>query len=697
MRISRLKILLCLFALPPLLAACGGNDSNSGTAAQSFTIGGSVSGLAAAGLVLANGNDTASPASGSTTFSFPITVSTGGSYDVKVSVQPSGESCAVANGSGAVGSSNVTNVTVTCSPNAYNISGSISGLTTAGLLLANGQDTVSPAANATGFTFPNAVTTGSAYAVTIAAQPTNATCSVAQATGTVGTGAVSNVAVSCAPNAFTLGGTISGLASAGLVLANGSDTLSLAVGSQAFTFANPVAEGGTYTVTVQAQPQGTTCSVGNGSGTMGGANLVSVQVTCSPNAYKVGGSITGLTVAGLVLANGGDTVSLGANASTFTMPHTVAFGGSYSVTVQQQPPGLTCAVSGTYPATMGAGDVTNVSVTCSVPTQYTLLAGRETCPSGGDNIDGSGAAASVSQESILAFDAAGNAYATSDQQTVRKITPVGVVTTLAGQPYGGLGTPVDGVGAAAVFSNLSAITVDSAGNVYVIDANEIRKVTQAGVVTTLAGSTSAGYRDGTGSAAGFSHPYALTVDPQGNLYVSDTNNSLIRKVTATGVVTTLAGGTLGFANGTGTLAQFNNPRGIVIDASGNLYVNDSGNGVVRKVTPSGVVTSFVGAPGLSYADGPNGVAGFWQLWDLSIDASGDLFAIDAGFTALREITPAGVVTTVATTGYFTTKTGLPRPTVGVQLPALSTPRYFSVNAAGTIYVPIGCAVETVGP
>lgn len=248
-------------------------------------------------------------------------------------------------------------------PTTYSIGGTITGLGSNGLVLANGTDSTNPAMGALGFTFVQTVVGGSSYAVTVLTQPANATCSVSQGAGTVGTAAVTTVQVTCAANAYRVGGTISGLGSAGLVLANGADTVAPSMGASSFTFANAVAEGGSYAAGVQTQPSGTTCSVGNGSGTMGAADVTNVQVTCSPNAYGVGGTITGLTATGLVLANGADTTSPAANATSFALPAKVAFDGIYSVVVQQQPTGLSCTVGGAFPATMGAADVTNVSVT----------------------------------------------------------------------------------------------------------------------------------------------------------------------------------------------------------------------------------------------------------------------------------------------------------------------------------------------
>ena len=167
---------------------------------------------------------------------------------------------------------------------------------------------------------------------------------------------------------------------------------------------------------------------------------------------------------------------------------------------------------------------------------------------------------------------------------IRKVTSAGVVTTLAGS--GAIGA-ADGTGTAATFNYPRGISIDASGNLFIADTNnhKIRRVSSAGVVTTLAGSGTAGATNGTGSAATFSTPAATAVDGDDNVYVADTSNSLIRKVTSTGVVTTLAGtGVIGAANGSSATATFNTPAGITIDASGNVYVADTINNLIRKIS-----------------------------------------------------------------------------------------------------------------
>jgi len=266
--------------------------------------------------------------------------------------------------------------------------------------------------------------------------------------------------------------------------------------------------------------------------------------------------------------------------------------------------------------------------------------------------NGTGSAARFFKPSGVAVDSAGNVYvADMRNHTIRKVTPAGVVTTLAG--LAGSSGSANGTGSAARFFNPSGVAVDSAGNVYVADYynSTIRKVTPGGVVTTLAGvARSPGSDDGTGSAARFNYPYSVAVSSAGDVYVADTYNHTIRKVTPGGVVTTLAGlaGSYGTDDGTGSDALFNYPYGVAVDSAGDVYVADTENHTIRKVTPNSVVTTFAGLAG-SYGsdDGTGSAAQFYLPYGVAVDSAGNVCVADMGNDAIRKVTPAGVVTTLA--------------------------------------------------
>lgn len=256
--------------------------------------------------------------------------------------------------------------------------------------------------------------------------------------------------------------------------------------------------------------------------------------------------------------------------------------------------------------------------------------------------DGEAAVATFLAPTNPAMDGAGNVYL-ADQHAIRKIAATGVVTTVAGGAEAGT---TDGLGAAARFAKPTAVAVDRAGNLYVTDVdfrhkgpfnqrvltNTIRKITPAGRVTTLAGSIGPpGAFDGSAAQARFSRPYGIAVDGNGNLYVGDCGNHAIRKVTLSGVVSTFAGsaGLSGSADGAGTAARFNCPTGVALDEEGNVYVADSGNATVRKIAPLGAVTTLAGTAGKSGStDGTGAAARFTHLFSLTVDKAGNVFAGD---------------------------------------------------------------------
>jgi len=312
--------------------------------------------------------------------------------------------------------------------------------------------------------------------------------------------------------------------------------------------------------------------------------------------------------------------------------------------------------------------------------QVTTLAGSGTSGSL-DNPNGINAQFSVPFG--VAVDGAGNVYvADTANHLIRKITPAGVVTTLAGN--GNFGFNDDPNGALAEFDNPVGVAVDGAGNVYVADSqnHRIRKITSAGAVTTLAGSATAGSVDATGTAAQFGFPEGVAVDGAGNVYVADTANHRIRKVTPLGVVTTLVGSSQGFADGTGTNARFSSPKGVAVDGAGNVYVADTNNHRIRKITPAGAVTTLAGNGNFGFVDNANGSsARFDSPEGVAVDGAGNVYVADTNNNRIRKITPLGAVTTLAggTSGFVDN-------TIGSSA-RFDSPRKVAVDGAGgNVYV-----------
>jgi sugar lactone lactonase YvrE len=334
------------------------------------------------------------------------------------------------------------------------------------------------------------------------------------------------------------------------------------------------------------------------------------------------------------------------SAAQFNHPNGVAVDAAGAIYVADQFNGRIRKIS-------PAGDVTTLAGT----------AGRFSFPSG------------------VAVDSAGNVYvAESFKDVIRVITPAAVVTTLAGTAS--LAGDADGPGAMARFFTPIAVATDTSGNVYVTDATTIRKISPDDVVSTLAGSAIFGSEDGAGAAAQFDSLNGVAVDGTGNLYVADQGNQTIRKITATGVVTTFAGTAGELGSDDGSAARFNFPAGVAVDSAGNVFVADLANSVIRKITPAGAVTTLAGAANTTgSADGTGPAARFNTVADVAVDGAGNLYVPDFGAHTIRKITPAGVVTTLAGTA------GLSGNTDGTGAAArFNNPIGVAVDSAGNVYV-----------
>lgn len=304
--------------------------------------------------------------------------------------------------------------------------------------------------------------------------------------------------------------------------------------------------------------------------------------------------------------------------------------------------------------------------------------------------------------SSVALDAAGDIYvADYGNNLIREISTAGVVTTFAGSGNAGY---TDETGLLASFNEPAGLTIDASGNLFVADAgnNLIRKITTAAVVTTIAGSDTTGYVDGTGVAAAFFNPLAVAVDGSDNVYVADAGNDVIRVVSSGGKVSTFAGAvntssntsaspfnnpsgialgsggnlfvanyldnnilevnsagavstyagtdSIGSNNGPALSATFYYPNSVAVDAGGNVYVSDGVNNLIRKITPGGMVSTFAGSGAAGAIDSVGVYASFNGPAGLAVDASGNVYVADSNNNEIRKITPAGVVTTIAGTG-----------------------------------------------
>jgi sugar lactone lactonase YvrE len=264
------------------------------------------------------------------------------------------------------------------------------------------------------------------------------------------------------------------------------------------------------------------------------------------------------------------------------------------------------------------------------------------------HINGAAALARFAGPFGLGLDNGGTVYvADTGNHVIRSITTSGLVLDLAGSGVEGF---ADGPSATAQFSSPNAVTVGPDGTVYVADSGNlrIRAIAPSRVVSTLAGSGIAGYVDGVGAEAQFALVGAVVADPAGNLYVSDRLNSVIRKITPAGVVSTFAGsGTRGHADGPSDQAQFNVPQRMGADPNGNIYILDTGDNHIRRIAPDGQVSTMAGSDEPGFLDGPTAEARFSaDILGITADKAGNLYVMDAGNRRVRQVTADGSVSTL---------------------------------------------------
>ncbi len=363
--------------------------------------------------------------------------------------------------------------------------------------------------------------------------------------------------------------------------------------------------------------------------------------------------------------------------------NTVKFNGVDAIVIEAaagQLQVVTPATGATGPVTVAVRNtvVTGPVFTYTVaPEEYTvkLLVGDVNAGS----VDGPVATARLRNPEGVAMDAGGNLVIVDrGNNRIRKFTAAGIVSTIAGADAAGF---VNGTGAAARFRLPWKSTVDAGGNIIVADRDNhcIRKITPDGVVTTIAGDGTAGYADGDKSTARFNQPLDVAADAAGNIYVADNLNHRIRKISPAGQVSTVAGdGTAAYANGNGTAAKFKNPSGLVLDQAGNILVADRLNHRIRKISAAGEVTTIAGDGTTGFKDGDAGAARFADPYGIDVDRSGNIIIADLTNNKVRKLAGA-IVSTIAGAG----KGFQDGPGAAAQL---NQPTDVCTDADGNIYV-----------
>lgn len=583
-RLARL-LLAALGAI--VLTGCGGG-------ADGFSIGGSLSGLAAGQQVtlLDNGGD-ALTLSADGTFEFSSKVAANASYLVSVGTQPTGQTCTVSSASGAGVTANVSSVSVVCSTNTFTIGGALSGLAAGQqvTLLDNGGDALTLTANGS-FSFATLVAYGGSYAVTIGTQPTGKTCSVSSGSGSGVSANVASVSVTC--TSYTVGGTLSGLAAGQqfTLLDNASDSLVVTANGTA-SFASTVAQGASYVLTFQAQPASQTCSVSENSGVGTQATATVTKIVCSSSSATIGGTLSGLAAGEqlTLLNNSGDPLLLSANGS-FVFPTNVALGASYTVVVGTQPSGQVCSVSNGAGYPVGA-NVSSVSVTCE-SAMHAYVVNKTDATVSQYSIGSGGALSSMSPSSIAASSpAAGLVLDPTNRYLYMTINPSSVYEF--------------SIGGGGVLSSLSPASINPGTPQWDIAAEPTGHYVYVSVVNSLTleqGSIGAsGQLTFNGSCPVGGGPEGVAVDPTGRyVYVA---NSTANSISQLAIV---PGGTLTSVASATTSGS--KPTYVAVDPTGRyvFVANNYGSSVSQfSIGPGGVLSPLTIAT-VAAGGSPSGIA-----------------------------------------------------------------------------------------
>ncbi len=368
-------------------------------------------------------------------------------------------------------------------------------------------------------------------------------------------------------------------------------------------------------------------------------------------------------------------ITLQGEVSTFAGSVSGSQNGDLSVATFSRPYGITTDKDGNmYVSEENNIDIRKISITGQV-SKYSGVVGSF------GSADGPADQVGFNYPHGLVTDNAGNVFvADQGNNKIRKISTERIVSTVAGLVQIDYATDVDGISTLARFRNPTGAAVDAMGNVYIADKTTVRKITPEGIVSTLAGNKNIGSQDGTGANARFYEATGIAVDAEGNVFVSDIGNHNIRKITTAGVVTTIAGssGNSGYTDGNGPNALFRKPSALVLDAAGNLYVTDQMNYCIRKITPNGDVTTFAGTNTSGYQDANGTDARFDACTGIAIDKAENLYVVSGN--RIRKITPQGEVSTFAGNAFQGSANG-----VGANA-TFSSPYGICIDASGNLYV-----------
>lgn len=680
-----------------LVAGCGGGG---GAGPVTHALGGTVAGLASGRqLVLLSGAGTQTTVSANGNFRFGDRLPDGVRYNLQVQQQPLNQTCQISNGANASGiKADVSDITVVCADNPAVLGGTVSGLPAGtALTVANGnQSTVTLSANGR-YSLPVQPSPGTPYNVIISSQPTGANCVVINGSGTAGNTAVGNIDIQCSRGSVTVSGDLAGLALGGQLQLRLSGSglaapapLSLTVNG-AFNFPTPITFGGDYLVTIDSQPAGQTCTLSNDRGTTITAPVTQLRVSCAGNRHTLGGQVTGLAVnpggQPLMLRNGQDVITVMANGP-FQFPSLLADGARYTVSIASQPTGQTCQVFNDSATSVSAA-VSNVSVQClAYVWRSRLVAGSGQA----GTVDEAGTAARFAAPTGVAMNALGDLFVTDfSSSRIRSILmPLGVVSTLAGSSVPGAVNSVAPL--LASFRGPTGIVMDRSGHLYVADSGNhvIRQIVAGtGEVRTWAGSGIAGFADGASASAQFNNPRGLAIDPQGNLIVADTGNHVIRRITPAGQVSLIAGTprVSGRGDGAAASASFHGPSGLAVNAQGMVFVADTQNHVIRVIdTATNQVSTVAGSGMAGWQDGSGAFAAFNLPVGVAVDGPSTIFVTDSGNHAVRMLQIVGTqgsALTIAGNGGAGYREGIGANAL------LNQPSGLIVDAAGNLFITEG--------